>query len=404
MKNARMIIFIVLMFWGFVACWGTGEEPRIETDFTTTVPLDISTDVSDPEEIDETEVPEENASDSEGEDESEVIGEDTFEGNSGSEEAVLIADTPIPAPDTKDCTLVYTIHGRPSLDIDNSDIALSHLRLFNSETEEEIPLEIEEGVQAVRPGIALEPGKYILAQSGGSVLKSLEFCFIILDIQATRDYEATREALHEEALDLLVDCSALARAVEQLQEVQDRGALQGENLSVYAETTAVNNLSEEAKALAWAGQIAGAIDALNKIAVCPSQESAPPELLYVLCRVGSLQGPQAVEDFWVLSDEKIVYMNLVVDVCSQLILSSSENARYFESRGLAYALRGTEGDYEQAIADFEIFVAWLEGQDEPDISLIDIRKAWINDLQNERNPIDALRLDQLREDFATETQ
>jgi tetratricopeptide (TPR) repeat protein len=79
--------------------------------------------------------------------------------------------------------------------------------------------------------------------------------------------------------------------------------------------------------------------------------------------------------------------------CEQAVAIEPDPA-YVDSRGLAHALLG---NYEQAIADFEIFIVWLEEQSgEAYRTTLNQRRDWVEQLKSGRNPFTPEVLAELR--------
>ncbi|MCB0155175.1 MAG: hypothetical protein KDF65_10300, partial [Anaerolineae bacterium] len=84
--------------------------------------------------------------------------------------------------------------------------------------------------------------------------------------------------------------------------------------------------------------------------------------------------------------------------CEQVVAAAPEEALFRDSRGLALALRG---DIPAALADFEVYVAWLETEQpgfdwQRDLAR---RRAWIEALAAGQNPFTPELLQTLRSEF-----
>jgi regulator of sirC expression with transglutaminase-like and TPR domain len=73
--------------------------------------------------------------------------------------------------------------------------------------------------------------------------------------------------------------------------------------------------------------------------------------------------------------------DLAMEFCEQAVALDPQ-PNVIDSRGLAHALLGNT---EQAIADFEVFIDWLEAQPNRQDTL-DERKAWVAALQAGEDP------------------
>jgi len=81
---------------------------------------------------------------------------------------------------------------------------------------------------------------------------------------------------------------------------------------------------------------------------------------------------------------------VVAAACEHAVALAPEIGDYRDSRGVIHALAG---DYEAAIDDFRVFVAWGAGKRDPDI--LATRSRWIELLEQRVNPFDAETLDAL---------
>jgi tetratricopeptide (TPR) repeat protein len=85
------------------------------------------------------------------------------------------------------------------------------------------------------------------------------------------------------------------------------------------------------------------------------------------------------------------YAWYVKDICERAVELAPNNGGYIDSRGLNLALLG---DYEAAIADFEIAILWFKENAYAEYFILE-REAWIQDLKAGMSPFDEELLEYL---------
>jgi len=75
------------------------------------------------------------------------------------------------------------------------------------------------------------------------------------------------------------------------------------------------------------------------------------------------------------------YASEVIDSCEKLVVTSSENPNYRDSRGVARAMTG---NLSGAIEDFQVFITWIDNGIKNNQSMTDADKALLNNLKLNR--------------------
>ena len=186
--------------------------------------------------------------------------------------------------------------------------------------------------------------------------------------------ELERDVLLEQAEEL-ARLGRIEDAITRYERAESLGAAPDPNRRAKVTQIAVERFLEESKRLAVEGRIAEALRVLEKVAGIIPVEDIPAESWNSLCWYGSL---------W-------QHVDTVMDYCIRAVHLDPENGAYRDSRGVALALTG---DNRNAVEDFKFYIEWGRHNRRPEA--IAQRQAWIEALEQNRNPFTLDILESLR--------
>lgn len=162
------------------------------------------------------------------------------------------------------------------------------------------------------------------------------------------------------------------QAVEALVQMPVHFQIQGGGTVTFEDSVAADSVLTEARQLVRDGQIPAAMTAFSRAQSLDSRVAEAGSFWYPLCWYGSLWG----------------YAEEVMSGCDRLVNLEPSRIDWRDARGVA---RACSGDFDGAIADFEIVV----GRTISERQRAD-RMAWIAELQQGRNPLTPETVRELR--------